>query len=198
MTAVFEVAERESAGKGAARAVRRTGFVPGVIYGDKKAPQLLSMEHRQATKLLHFPGIFSTVIDLKMGDETHSVLCRDIQLDPIKDMPVHVDFMRVTEDTTLVVSVKLTFINQDQSPGLRRGGLLNIVNDSLDVRCAVRDLPDSLKVDMAGLGLNATMAVKNIELPEGVEILARETDVVATVAVPANLRAKLVQEAAGN
>lgn len=191
----FVAASRERAGTGGARATRRQGHVPGIIYGGGGEPRMMSMERRDAEKMIRKPGLFSSVIDLQIGDLTERVLPRDVQLDPVKDMPIHLDFMRVTDDTTLVVNVRIRFINHAGSPGLKRGGILNVVTSSLKVRCAVRDMPEYLTIDLNGRALGESMQVSAILPAEGVEILANDEDVVATVAIPAALRRKQMEAA---
>ncbi len=191
----FEAAERARAGTGGARATRRQGSVPGVIYGGDGEPRLMSMERRLAEKLIRKPGLFSSVIDLQIGDSTERVLPRDVQLDPVKDLPIHLDFMRVTDETMLVVNVRIKFINHAGSPGLKRGGILNVVTSSLKVRCKVSSMPEVLVIDLNGRALGESMQVDAIQPVEGAEILANTTDVVATVAIPAALRRKQMEAA---
>src|SRR5689334_4772990 len=126
---------RDRAGKGAARATRRAGRVPAVIYGDKKEPLLISLEPRALSRELQKPGFFAKLLNLTVDGETVRTLPRDVQVHPVSDAPLHVDFMRVGASTKITVAVPVQFVNQDKSPGLKRGGSLNIVRHEIELVC---------------------------------------------------------------
>src|SRR5579885_1585381 len=142
---------RSRAGKGAARATRRAGRVPAIIYGDHKEPVLISLEPRELGRALARPGFFATLVDVGVDGTTHRTLPRDVQYHPVSDTPVHVDFMRVGAGARVTVGIPVSFINHEKSPGLRRGGILNIVRHAIELSCTVDNIPDRLVVDLDGL-----------------------------------------------
>jgi large subunit ribosomal protein L25 len=176
---------RDRAGKGAARAARRAGRVPGVIYGNKQDPLLISVDPKLLDRALHRPGFFTRLIDLQVGSEKHKVLPRDVQLDPVTDRPLHIDLLRVSEDSTIHVAVPVHFINQDKSPGLRRGGVLNIVRHEIDMVVRANAIPDHITVDLEGTDIGTSIHISMIKIPEGARLTITDRDfTVATVAAP--------------
>lgn len=180
---------RALAGKGPARAIRRSGRIPAVIYGDSKEPLLISLDPREFNKELHRPGFFAKLIDLQINGESHHTLPRDVQFHPVTDVPMHVDFLRVGAKTRLHVAVPVHFINQDKATGLKRGGMLNIVLHELDLICAADSIPDQITVDLTGLDIGASIHIDDITLPAGVQVGAGARDTtIATVAPPSGSR----------
>jgi len=176
---------RERAGKGAARATRRAGRVPAVIYGNKQEPVLISVDPVDLMKELQQPGFFSHVYEIAVGGETYKVLARDLQVHPINDLPTHVDFMRFSKKTRLAVDVYVEFINEDQCPGLKEGGVLNVVRHEVELRCSPDAIPESLSADLSGLEIGDTLHISGIPLPEGAELTITDRDfTVATIAAP--------------
>jgi len=176
---------RERRGKGAARAVRRTGRVPGVIYGGKQEPRLVSVDPRDIRKGLEAGIFFSTVYNLKIGGETERVIPRDVQMHPIKVMPEHVDFMRVSADTKITVDVPVHFLNEEECPGLKRGGVLNIVRHEVEVYCGVDDIPHGFDLDLTGLDIGDSIHASALALPANVELTITDRDfTIATIAAP--------------
>lgn len=175
---------RDRAGKGVARATRRMGRVPAVIYGDKKEPLSISLDFKELQLLANKPTFFNHLINLKVDGKELQVLPRDVQLDPVSDRPIHVDFLRVSPTTKITVLVPVTFINQDKCPGLRRGGVLNIVRREIELRCSPFSIPELLTFDLDGLDIGASIHINAIQLPEGVAPLTRRNFTVATVAAP--------------
>ena len=176
---------RDRAGKGAARAARRAGRVPGVVYGNKEEPLLISGDPKLRDRQLHRPGFFTRLLDLQVGKEKHKVLPRDVQLDPVTDRPLHIDLLRVSEDSTIHVAVPVHFINQDKSPGLRRGGVLNIVRHEIDMVVRANAIPDHITVDLAGTDIGTSIHISMIKIPEGARLTITDRDfTVATVAAP--------------
>lgn len=176
---------RERAGKGAARATRRAGRVPAVIYGNKQEPVLISVDPVDLMKELQQPGFFSHVYEIAVGGETYKVLARDLQTHPINDLPTHVDFMRFSKKTRLAVDVFVEFINEEECPGLKEGGVLNVVRHDVELRCSPDAIPESLAADLSGLQIGDTLHISAITLPEGAELTITDRDfTVATIAAP--------------
>ena len=182
---------RERAGKGAARAVRRAGMVPGVIYGAKQEPVMFQMDPRPLNKLLHKPGFFSHILNVQIGKETYEVLPRDVQFDKVTDVPLHVDFLRFAKGQTMTVEVPVRFINEEKSPGLKKGGVLNIVRHDVEVECAPSAIPEELVFDLTGVEVGDSIHISAIKLPKGVELTITDRDfTVATVAAPSALKSE--------
>jgi large subunit ribosomal protein L25 len=192
---------RERAGKGAARAARRGGRVPGIIYGGGEEPVQISLEPRELSRAAGRAGFFATLVDVSVGGAVHRTLAREVQLHPVSDVALHVDFMRVAADARVTVSVPVSFINQDRSPGLRRGGILNIVRHTIDIACAVDAIPDRLVVDLDGLEIGDSVHMESITLPEGVRpIVSSRDSTIASVAASSAVREEALaaaQAAAG-
>lgn len=176
---------RERVGKGAARAVRRTGRVPGVIYGGKQEPVLVSIDPRDVRKALEAGVFFSTIYNLKVGSDTERVIPRDVQMHPVKTMPQHVDFLRVSADTQITVEVTVHFLNEEECPGLKRGGVLNVVRHEVEVQCGVDNIPQGFDIDLTGLDIGDSIHASKLVLPQGVELTITDRDfTIATVAAP--------------
>ena len=184
---------RERAGKGAARTTRRAGRVPGVIYGAKQEPLLISLDPRELSRELHKIGFFATLFDLKLDSASHRVLPRDVQFDPVTDKPLHVDFLRVSSDSKVVVQVPVEFINEVKSPGLKRGGVLNIVRHEIELRCAVDAIPRTIVIDLEGLDIGDSIHISHVKLPENVRPVIDRDFTVASVAAPSAVRAEALE-----
>jgi large subunit ribosomal protein L25 len=188
---------RVSAGKGAARATRRAGRVPGIIYGDGKEPTPVSFEPRELSRAINRAGFFATIIDVSVDGTTHRTLARDIQYHPVSDTALHVDFMRVGAGATVHVSVPVAFVNQERSPGLRRGGILNVIRHSIDIACAVDIIPDRLVVDLDGLEIGDSIHIESVTLPAGVRsMLASRDSTIASIAASSAVREEALAAAA--
>ena len=171
--------------KGAARATRRAGRVPAVIYGNKEASVLISIDPLDLLQQLRGPGFFARVYEIEIGGKKHRVLARDLQVDPVTDRPIHVDFMRFSEATRLNINVQVVFENHEESPGLKRGGVLNVVRHTVEMRCKPDSIPESITVDLTGLDIGDSVHISAIEVPEDVELAVADRDfTVATIAVP--------------
>ncbi|NKD55333.1 MULTISPECIES: 50S ribosomal protein L25/general stress protein Ctc [unclassified Haematospirillum] len=194
----FKVEAREKAGKGAARAVRRQGLVPGVIYGDRQAPVLVQMDPRQLVAALHKSGFYSRQYDLEMPDGTkHRALAHDVQFHVVTDAPQHIDFLRINRDTPVHADVTVEFVNQDKCPGLKQGGVLNIVRHSIPVIAKADDLPESFRVDLSNVALNASVHISDIAMPTGVRPSVTERDfTIASITAPSGLKSDVAAEAA--
>lgn len=182
---------RERAGKGAARATRRAGRVPAVIYGEKQAPELIDLDPKELWMQIQKAGqsFFTRVFDVQVSGKTIRTLPRDVQLHPVTDKPEHVDFMRVGEHTRIRVSIPVEFVNKDKSPGLKRGGVLNVVRHAIEVYCTVDHIPQIITVDLDGLDIGDSVHISKVKLPEGVKPTITTRDfTVAAVAAPSVLK----------
>jgi len=175
---------RERAGKGAARTTRRSGRVPAVVYGAKSAPTLISLEPRELDRELHKAGYYTTLFDLKVNGTTERVLPRDVHFDPVTDRAIHVDFMRVTDKTRVRVHVPVAFKNEGLSPGIKRGGVLNIVRHDIDVYCQASEIPNAIVVDVEGLEIGDSVHINMVKLPAGVKPAIARNFTIATIAPP--------------
>jgi len=188
---------RADAGKGAARATRRAGRVPAVVYGDHKDPVLVSLEPRELARAAARPGFLATLVDVKLDGESYRTLPREVQYHPVTDLPMHVDFMRVGAGAQVTVTVPVAFINHDNAPGLRRGGILNIVRHGVEVVCSVDNIPDRLVVDLDGLDIGDSVHIGAVAVPEGVRPVIHERDfTIATIAAPSAVREEAAAAAA--
>lgn len=190
---------RDRAGKGAARQARRDGMVPGVVYGAKQDPLLINMEPRVLMRELRRTGFYTRVFDLKVGEQTEHVLPRDVQFDPVSDKPIHVDFLRVSDSATIHVMVPVVFLNEGASPGLKRGGVLNVVRHEIGFICRVDSIPHQIDVDLTGRDIGDSIHISEISLPEGVRPEISDRDfTVATIGAPSAVKseAQEAQEAA--
>ena len=180
---------RDRVGKGAARELRRQGFVPAVIYGDKKPPVTVSIPFKEAQKAIYSGGFLSHVLTLDVDGEKHQVIPRDYQLDVVKDFAMHVDFLRVGKGTTLNVDVHVTFINEEKSPGLKRGGTLNIVRHTVEVTAPADSIPEEIVVDLAGMDIGDSAHISSVKLPNGVTSTITDRDfTIATIVAPSGLK----------
>ncbi|SEP75520.1 LSU ribosomal protein L25P [Faunimonas pinastri] len=187
---------RDGVGKGASRAVRRANKVPAIIYGDKKTPLAISLPQKEVTMKLHAGGFLTHIIEIEVGGEAIRVIPKDYQLDPIKDTLMHIDFLRIAEGATLVVEVPVHFVNDEKSPGIKRGGVLNIVRHHLELIVPVDAIPESITVDLAGHDVGDSIHVSAVNLPEGVRPTISDRDfTIATIAAPAALTSE--ENAAG-
>ncbi len=182
---VFNAERRERAGKGAARAARNAGLVPGVIYGAKRAPELVAVKPAELVPELRKSGFFTNLYDVKVNGAVERVLPRDVQFHPVSDSPVHVDFMRVEPDTKVTVAVPVRFENEAASPGIKRGGVLNVVRHEIALVCLATSIPHEIRIDLTGLDIGDSVHISAIKLPEGVRPTITGRDfTVATVAAP--------------
>ena len=173
---------RARTGKGGARASRREGRIPGIVYGDKTDPQTVAVDYRAIVNELHTGHFQSTIFMLDLEGTKTRVIPRDVQLDPIRDFPIHVDFMRVGEHSVVTVEVPVRFLNEAASPGIKRGGILNVVRHEIEVRCPADAIPEHFDVDLTGLEIGDAVHISALKLPEGVRPTTTERDfTVATI-----------------
>ena len=177
--------KRDRAGKGSARAARRSGLIPAVIYGGKIAPETININANTFTKMINQPGIMSNVIKLEVDGKSTDVLARDIQFHPVNDRPLHIDFLRITASSTVTAMVPVIFINEDTSPGLKGGGVLNVVRHEIEMNCSAINIPDNLTVDLAGTDIGDSIHISAIALPNDAQPTITDRDfTIATIAAP--------------
>ena len=181
----ISASERERVGKGSARAARRAGLVPAVIYGDKKDPVGITMQAREITKIVHQPGIFGRLLEIDVAGTKSTVLTRDIQFHPVSDVVMHLDFLRVSQSATVAVAVPVEFINEDKCPGIKIGGVLNVVRYEVELNCPATAIPEKITIDLDGVKIGDSIHISAIPLPEGVSQTITDRDfTVATLASP--------------
>ena len=177
--------KRDRAGKGSARAARRSGLIPAVIYGGKIAPETININANTFTKMMNQPGIMSNVINLDVEGKSTNVLARDIQFHPVNDRPLHIDFLRITASSTVTAMVPVNFINEDTSPGLKGGGVLNVVRHEIEMNCSAINIPESLTVNLAGTDIGDSIHISAIALPDDAQPTITDRDfTIATIAAP--------------
>ncbi|MGF1606850.1 MAG: 50S ribosomal protein L25/general stress protein Ctc [Rhodothalassiaceae bacterium] len=182
---------RDRAGKGSARAARREGRVPCVIYGEKQDPEIITVAQNELIRLINRGGFMNHQYDIEFGGKTERVLPRDLQTHPISDLPMHLDFLRVSKDTKVSVEVPVHVIEQDKSPGLKRGGVLNLVRDTVELVAPAGRIPESIEISVAGLDINDQARISRASLPDGVSPAITDRDfVVATISAPSALKSQ--------
>ena len=188
----FEVEARENAGTGFARALRKAGKTPCIVYGVGQAPVHLSLNTKVFTHAINtVPHLFTHIMELKHGGKTYRTILKDLQLHPVRDTPLHADFLAVTADSKLEVSVPLEFINHTKSNGLERGGVLNVVYHEIEVACSPDNIPEVLIADLTGLEVGDTLHVSQLTLPKGVTLVDESNDfTIATIAAPSALKSE--------
>jgi large subunit ribosomal protein L25 len=175
---------RPRGGKGAARAERRQGRVPGVIYGDNKDPITISVDHAELKRRIYAGRFLSTIYEIELDGAKHRVIPRDFQLDPVKDLPVHVDFMRLGLGAKIRVRIPIKVLNADQSPGVKRGGTVNIVTHTIEVQCAPEEIPEAIEVDISSLEINYSKHLSDIALPKSLRVVERIDPTLVTIVPP--------------
>ncbi len=175
---------RPKAGKGAARAVRRAGRVPGVIYGDSQEPIGVSLDFKELKQRIYAGHFLTTVFNVDVDGTKHRVIPRDFQLDPVMDNPIHVDFLRLGEGAKVRVRVPIHVKNADQAPGIKRGGTVNIVTHTIAVQCSADEIPQAFDVDLTGLEINYSRHLSDIQLPANVRVLEQGDITLVTIVPP--------------
>ncbi len=184
----IEAESRSGGGKGPARATRRAGKVPGVVYGADRPPELIALDPRAVLREIHRSGWRSRIYELTLNGTTTRTLLREVQVHPVSDLPEHVDFQRLTAGQPIRVSVDVLFTNELASPGLKRGGVLNIVRHSVDVYCDPEKVPDHFEADLGGLDINDTVRWSSLKFTEDTHPIIADRDfVVASVAPPTKM-----------
>lgn len=186
---VFDCELRKRAGTGGSRAVRRDGWVPAVLYGGGQDPANIKLRYNQVLKAYQTGRLIDILSKISVDGTEQQVIGRDIQVDPVKDLPMHVDLMRVDAKTKVTVQVPMRFLNEETSPGLKRGGVLNIVRHDVEVTCSATNIPEALEADLSEADVGDTIHISAVSLPAGVEPTITDRDfTVATIAAPSGLR----------
>ena len=189
---VLSVEVRERTGTGGARETRRNGFVPGVLYGGDKGPVSIALKNNEVIKAINSGKFLAQMITIDHKGEKQSVLTRDVQFPPVRDEPVHIDFQRVDESTIITVEVTVHFHNDEKSPGLKRGGVLNVVRHAVEVNVPAGSIPDQIDVDLSGYDIGDSIHISAVTLPEGVTPAITDRDF--TIATIQNSRAARATE----
>jgi large subunit ribosomal protein L25 len=181
---VLMAQHRAAAGTGAARATRREGLVPGIVYGNNKDPEMISLDPKALVKEFHKPGFFSRLYTLSVEGKEQHVLAKDVQLHPVTDQVLHIDFQRISKSSKIHVNIPITFINEEKCPGIKHGGVLNVVHHTLEVICPATSIPEGLIVDLSGVGANEGIHINDLKLPKDVVPAHPERDnTIATIVV---------------
>jgi len=181
--------QRERAGKGASRALRRDGRVPAVIYGNKQEPTAIHVEEKALMKMLHTGHFMNSVVMIDLEGKPTRTLPKDVHFHPVSDRPIHVDFLRISEHAKVTVHVPVHFTDEAQSPGIKRGGVLNVVRHELELVCDAAEMPDHIDVSLAGLDLGDSLHISAVKLPRGTASAITDRDfTIATVVAPSALR----------
>ena len=175
---------RPKSGKGAARAERRAGRVPGVIYGNNQPPVTISVDDKELRQRILAGRFLTTLFDIDLEGKKHRVIPRDFHLDPVKDFPIHVDFLRLGEGATIRISVPLHVVKSEQAPGIKRGGTVNIVTHALELECSVDNIPQYIEADASSLEIGHSLHLTDIKLPAGVKSLTRSDATLVTIVPP--------------
>ena len=179
---------RNNTGKGSARATRRAGRIPAIIYGEKKDTISIDIEEREYKKLMNQSGIFSRLLNISVEGKSNTVLTRDIQFHPVSENPLHVDFLRIEKGSNIIVSVPVSFINEELSPGLKTGGVLNTVRFELELECPADNIPDKIEINLEGLVVGDSIHISSVTLPDGVKSTITDRDfTIATIAAPTKM-----------
>ena len=180
---------RERAGKGASRALRRDGRTPAVIYGGKEEPTLIHVEQKELVRQLMTGHFMNSIVNIEIGGETIRTLPKDVAFHPVTDRPTHVDFLRMTGDSMVEVLVPVVFVNEDASPGLKKGGVLNIVRHELELVCASDSIPEEIQIDVTGRDVGESIHISDVTLPKGVKSAITDRDfTIATLVAPSALK----------
>ncbi|MEN8709002.1 MAG: 50S ribosomal protein L25/general stress protein Ctc [Paracoccaceae bacterium] len=184
----FHATERMGTGKGAARQARRDGLVPGVVYGGEKEPLAINIPFNVLIKRLKQGRFLSTLFNLKVeGQEDVRVICRGVQRDVVKDLPTHVDFMRLRRTSRVNLFIPVDFINHEAAPGIKKGGVLTIVRSEVELRVTAGDIPEKLTVDLTGKAIGDVITISQVDLPEGARATIDRDFVIANISAPKGL-----------
>lgn len=194
---ILNVELRERIGTGGARAARREGLVPGVLYGGDKDPVAISVKSNEFRKALYTGKLLGHLVTLKHGKETQPVIAKVVDLHPVTDEPIHFDLYRVDAHQTIKIAVPVHFKNHEASPGLKKGGTLNVVRHDVELQCHADAIPEELVFDLTGLDIGDTIRISAFDLPKGVEAAMDRDFVVATVAGSSASASEAAEEAAG-
>jgi large subunit ribosomal protein L25 len=190
-TPVLEAVARTGTGKGAARQARREGMVPGVIYGGGAEAQAISVKFNTLLRQLKAGRFLSTLINVRVEGQDNTVICRGVQRDVVKDLPTHVDFLRLTDRSRIALHIPIEYVNREKSPGLRRGGVLTEVRHDLELYVIAGNIPEKVVIDLAGTDINDTIHISNVDLPAGASPVIADRDfAIANIQAPSGLRSE--------
>ena len=186
---VLSAETRERGGKGASRELRREGRVPAVVYGGKEEPLMIHVEEKLLMKQLMTGHFMNSVVMIDVGGKQIRTLPKDVAFHPVKDRPIHADFLRITKDAKVQVAVPVSFQNEEASPGLKRGGVLNIVRHELELICDADKMPDDIQIDVAGYDVGDSIHISSVALPKGSESAITDRDfTIATIVAPSAMK----------
>ena len=181
--------ERTGTGKGAARQARRDGMVPGIVFGGDKDPLAINIPFNELLKKLKAGRFKSTLFNMQVeGHDDVRVICRDVQRDVVKDLPVHVDFMRLRRSTKINLFIAVEVTGEENYPGLRKGGVMTLVRPEVELMVTAGDIPDHVTIDLSGLQIGDTITISDVTLPEGVKPTIDRDFVIANISAPSGLR----------
>ncbi len=182
---------RERAGKGASRALRRDGRIPAVVYGGNEEPLAIHVEEKELSRQLGTGHFFNSIVEIEIGGQKVRTLPKDVAFHPVSDRPLHADFLRLTGGATVHVNVPVIFANEEKSPGLKRGGVLNIVRHELELVCAADKIPDDIAIDVTGFDVGDSIHISHVSLPEGSKSAITDRDfTIATIVAPSSLKSE--------
>lgn len=188
MVTELQAEPRSSVGTGSSRELRRDNRLPGVIYGGSGEAISISINHRDIEKELQNPSFYTHIFNIDVAGKKHRVLPKEIQIHPVTDNPLHVDFMRVDEKTKISVSVPVVFKNEEKSPGLKKGGMLNVVSHSLPVKCLASNIPEAITIDLGAMQVGTSLRIREVELPKGVTYAGNDAAQTLMTIVPPKVK----------
>ncbi len=189
---------RDRAGKGASRHLRREGRVPAVVYGNNEEPTSIHIEEKALVKILRTGHFMNSVVMVDVGGKATRTLPKDVQFHPVTDRPLHVDFLRISENATVTVAVPVRFINEDKSPGLKKGGVLNVVRHDLELVVDASSIPDEIVIDVTGYDVGDAIHISAVTLPKGAKSAIEDRDfTVATLVAPSSLKGEATATGGG-
>ena len=190
--------KRDRAGKGNARSLRGEGRVPAVIYGEKKDPESISIAINDITKLYNTGRILSTLLDVDIDGKKHRVIARDVQLHPVRDTILHADFLRLGKGAKIAVEVPVRFLNEETCPGLKSGGVLNVVRYTVELNCPADNIPEDIELDLIEASMGDSLHISEVTLPNGCEpVISGRDFTIATIAAPAAIRSDAAEDEEG-
>lgn len=182
---------RDRAGKGASRVLRREGRVPAVVYGGNEEPLTIHVEAKELTRQLNTGHFFNSIVEIAVGGQTVRTLPKDVAFHPVTDRPLHADFLRLGANSSVHVEVPVLFINEDKSPGIKRGAVLNIVRHELELVCDANKIPDDIQIDLTGLDVGDSIHISHVSLPAGSASAITDRDfTIATIVAPSALKSE--------
>ncbi len=192
---VIKAELREKAGKGSSRALRREDKIPAVIYGDKKDPTMVTVSRIDLVKQLNTGGFLNTSYEIQIGKDKETVLPRDVQFHPVTDWPLHVDFLRLAKGSSLNIMIPIHFVGDEVSPGIKSGGILNVVRHEVEFSCPANAIPEAIEIDISATEMNESIHISSVTLPKGVTPVIDDRDfTIATISAPSGLKSAGAEE----